>query len=61
MLFKAWVHLKNDEGELDVSAIFPCESIFEAIKYGKQYALQLKGTLKTIDNISTYEIKNSKK
>jgi hypothetical protein len=60
MLFKAWIHLTNDLGELDVSVIFPSENIFQALECGKKYATQLKGQLKTVDNITTYEVQLNK-
>jgi hypothetical protein len=50
-LYKCWVHI--DSLDIDVAHIFPANSIQEAIQIAQNYAISLKGKLKTVDNIHT--------
>jgi len=50
-LFKCWIHI--DSLDIDVAHIFPANSIQEAIQIAQNYAISLKGKLKTVDNVHT--------
>jgi len=50
-LYKCWIYI--DSLDIDVAHIFPANSIQEAIQIAQNYAISLKGKLKTVDNIHT--------
>jgi hypothetical protein len=61
-LYKCWVHI--DSLDIDVGHIFPASSIQEAIQIAQNYAISLKGKLKTVDNIHStihQSFKNSRR